>query len=116
MQKKTDEQIKHEVMRELAWDTRTWNLKIEADVTDGVVTLSGIVPSYAQKIAAQNAAHRISGVLDVINELIVKSPRKYSDAEIARAVRQALVWNALVPDEQIETTVSNGWIKLKTSF
>ena len=113
MQKKTDEQIKHEVMRELAWDTRTWNLKIEADVTNGVVTFNGIVPSYAQKIAAQNAAHRLSGVLDVINELIVKASHKYSDAEIARAVRQALVWDVLVPDEQIQTTVSDGWVKLE---
>lgn len=113
MQKKTDEQIKHEVTRELAWDTRTWNLKVEAEINDGVVTLNGIAPSYAQKVAAQNAAHRISGVLDVINEIIVKAPRKYGDAEIARAARQALVWDVLVPDEKIKTTVSEGWVKLE---
>jgi osmotically-inducible protein OsmY len=78
-----------------------------------VVTLTGIVPSYGQKIAAQNAAHRVSGVLDLVNELIVKSPHKYGDAEIARAVRQALEWDVLVPEEQIQATVSDGWVKLE---
>lgn len=113
MQKKDDEQIRHEVVSELAWDTRTWNPQIKVDVTGGVVMLSGSVPSYAQKVAAQNAAHRISGVLDVANDLSVKSSRIHSDAEIARVIRQALVWDVLVPDEQIQTTVSDGWVKLE---
>lgn len=114
MQKKDDEQIRHEVVSELAWDTRTWNpQQIKVDVTGGVVMLSGSVPSYAQKVAAQNAAHRISGVLDVANDLSVKSSRIHSDEEIAREIRQALVWDVLVPDEQIQTTVSDGWVKLE---
>ena len=113
MQIKNDDQIKHEVTSEIAWDTRTWDLPIKIDVIGSIVTLSGTVPSYAQKIAAQNAAHRISGVLDVANDLIVKPLREYSDAELARAVRQALVWDVLVPDEQIQTAVSDGRVKLE---
>lgn len=74
MQSKNDEQIKHQVGSELKWDTRTWNLDIQVDVSDGVVTLTGVIPSYAQKVAAQDAAHRVQGVLDVANDTIVKMP------------------------------------------
>lgn len=113
MKKKDDEQIKHEVAGEIIWDTRTWNLKIKVAVADGIVTLNGTVPSYGQKVAAQNAAHRITGVLDVVNELTVKPARSHSDEEIIRAVREALIWNVMVPFEKILTTVSDGWVKLE---
>lgn len=113
MKQKTDDQLKHEVLSELAWDTRTWKLKIVAAVSDGVVTLTGIVPSYAQKIASQNAAHKVAGVLDVVNELVVNTSDTVKDQELARAVRAALVWSALVPDDQVLSTVSDGWVKLE---
>jgi len=113
MQKKTDDELKHEVMRELSWDTRTWNQKIDVDVDDGVVTLSGTTSSYGQRKAAQAAAHRVLGVMDVANEVLVKIPRPRTDGEIAHAVRQALEWDASVPDTQITSTVSAGWVKLE---
>lgn len=113
MLRKTDKEIKHDVIRELTWDTRTWDQKINVEVTDGVVTLTGIVPCYAQKMAAQTAAHRVSGVLDVANDMIVKIKRRHSDAEIAHAVREALEWSVFVPDNQITSTVSDGSVKLE---
>jgi osmotically-inducible protein OsmY len=75
--------------------------------------LSGIVPTYALKTAAEAAAHRVGGVLDVANELTVKVVRKQSDEKIAHAVRQALQWGALIPDKQIKSTVTDGWVKLE---
>src|SRR5262245_16589124 len=75
----------------------------------------GTVDSYAKKIAAQQAAHRVSGVLDVANDLEVKLPgsRRHTDLEIAQAVRHAIEWNVLVPSERIHTTVTNGWVTLE---
>ena len=113
MYKKTDDQIKHEVLRELSWDTRTWDQKIHVDVVDGLVTLSGTASSYRQKQAAQAAAHRVLGVMDVASDILIKIERPYSDVEIAHAVRHALEWDALVPDKQITSTVSAGWVKLE---
>src|ERR1035437_7259425 len=109
---KTDLQIRKDVERELAWDTRTWNLKIDVKVHDGVVSLTGSVGSYADRIAAQNAAYRVTGVLDIANEIMVKSVRPYTDEEIAHGVRQALRWDSTVPDEQITSSVSDGWVTL----
>jgi osmotically-inducible protein OsmY len=80
-----------------------------------LVTLTGVVGSYAHKVAAQEAAHRVHGVRDVVNDLVVVLPPVggRTDTEIARAVRVALEWNTLVPGEQITTTVANGWVTLE---
>ena len=113
MQKKTDSELRHEVLRELSWDTRTWNQKIDVDVIEGVVTLSGTASSYGRRKAAEAAAHRVFGVMDVANEILIKIERPHNDLEIAHAVRQALEWDAFVPDTQITSTVSGGWVTLE---
>ena len=57
---------------------------------------------------------RVVGVLDVANDIEVNPSEGFarSDTELARAVRSALEWDALVPDEQIQSTVSDGWVTL----
>jgi osmotically-inducible protein OsmY len=113
--KKTDNEIKQQVLRELKWDSRIGWAQIGVEVMEGVVTLTGVVSSYAQKLAAQEAAHRISGVLDVANDVEVRPDGVFirSDAEIALAVRHVLEWDALVPDERIKSTISDGWVTLE---
>lgn len=112
---KTDNEIKQQVVRELKWDSRIGWARIGVEVMNGVVTLTGDVTSYAQKLAAQEAAHRISGVLDVANDVKVRPVGVFqrSDADIALAVRHVLEWDALVPDERIKSTVSDGWVTLE---
>jgi osmotically-inducible protein OsmY len=115
MATKTDSQIQREVLQELKWDTRVEETEVGVEVDLGVVTLSGTVSSYAKKLAAQEAAHRVGGVLDVANDLQVKVPGSFSrtDTEIAQAVRRTLEWDVLIPNKQILSTVSNGWITLE---
>ncbi len=112
---KSDDQIKSEVLSQLGWNTRVKQTEVGVTVKKGVVTLTGTVDSYAKKMAVQQAAHRVRGVLDVANDLEVKIPgsKGHTDSEIAEAVRHALEWNVLVPSEQIQTTVSNGWVTLE---
>jgi osmotically-inducible protein OsmY len=113
--RKTDFEIREQVLRELKWDSRIAGTEISVEVRDGLVTLSGVVSTYANKAAAQKAAHRVIGVLDVANEIEVQPTGRFAhtDQEIARAVRQTLEWDALVPDERIRSTVSNGWVTLE---
>lgn len=115
MKRKSDVEIKQQVLRELKWDSRIAWSTIGVEVLEGVVTLSGKVNSYAKKRAAQEAAHRIAGVLDVANDIEVRPTGDItrSDADIAKAVRHVLQWDALVPDEQITSTVSDGWVTLE---
>jgi osmotically-inducible protein OsmY len=83
-------------------------------VDNAVVTLTGSVSSWAKKSAAQEAAHRVSGVLDVANDIVVKTPgvTPVTDTEIAQAVRQTLEWDVFVPHQRITSTISNGWVTL----
>jgi osmotically-inducible protein OsmY len=70
----TDEQIQREVQAELEWDARIRSTEIGVAVKDGVVTLTGWVDSYAKKLAAERAAHRVRGVKAVANEIEVRLP------------------------------------------
>lgn len=114
LERRSDRDLKQRVLRELEWDSRISWASINLDVSDAVVTLTGTVPTYAQKVAAQEAAHRVVGVLDVANDIEVKPLDGFlrSDTELARAVRSALEWDSLIPDDQIQSTVSDGWVTL----
>jgi osmotically-inducible protein OsmY len=83
-------------------------------VDAGVVRLSGIVRSPAESLAAQQAAFGVPGVIDVINDLHAQlhGGAVRSDADVAQAVRHALVWNTLVPDEVISSSVTDGTVRL----
>jgi osmotically-inducible protein OsmY len=113
MMKESDEQLHQDVLWELKWDSRITELEVGVEVEAGIVTLTGIVDSFAKKLAAQEAAHRVRGVLDVANDIQVNIPNAYSltDTEIAQAVRNVIKWDTLVP-ENIQSTVTDGWITL----
>jgi osmotically-inducible protein OsmY len=112
---KRDSELRDQVLRELTWDTRIQEAKVGVSVHLGVITLSGTVDSYAERLAAQEAAHRVAGVRDVANEIQVRIPggNIRTDEDIARAVRYALEWNVLIPADAITTTVADGWVTLE---
>lgn len=113
--RKSNLQVQQDVMREMRWDTRIEPTEVGVEVDNGVVTLTGTVESFAKKYAAMEAAHRVAGVLDVANDIAVHLPGSpgRTDTEIARAVRQALEWDAFVPDQRIRSSVSEGWVTLE---
>jgi osmotically-inducible protein OsmY len=80
-----------------------------------VVTLTGTVESYTKKYAAEEAAHRVRGVNAVANDIEVRlfSSAQRSDADIAAAAVRALEWDAFVPIEKLDVTVSKGWVTLE---
>jgi osmotically-inducible protein OsmY len=112
---KSDEEIRNDALFQLDWDSRLRRSDIGVSVKKGVVTLTGTVDSYAKKLAAQKAAHRVPGALDVANDIQVKvtGSLRRTDSEIARAARLAIEWDVLVPSDQIHSTVANGWVTLE---
>jgi osmotically-inducible protein OsmY len=112
---KTDAQVKHDVLGEFKWDSRVEETDVRVQVDTGVVTLTGSVSSYAKRMAAQEAAHRVAGVMDVVNDVQVHVPGSLEriDTDIAQSVRHALEWDVVVPDTQIRSTVSHGWVTLE---
>lgn len=112
---RNDAQLQSDVRAELAWDPRVDDSVVRVAASDGVVTLTGSVPSYADKVAAARAAERVFGVRAVANDLAVQIPVKHeqSDTAIARAAADALEWDVEVPSDAVMSSVSNGIITLE---
>jgi osmotically-inducible protein OsmY len=112
---RTDEEIHRDVLEELRWDARVQPNEIGVSVKDGVVSLTGWVDSYIKRWAAERAAERVRGVRAVANDIEVRLPATAdrTDTDIAAATRRALEWDALVPSENIQVTVSRGWVTLR---
>jgi osmotically-inducible protein OsmY len=112
---RTDAQIQQDVLQELKWEPRVQPNEIGVIVKDGVVTLTGWVNSYTKRWAAEDAAHRVRGVKAVANDIEVRlsTTDARTDADIADAAIRALKWDAFLPDDKIDVTVSKGWVTLK---
>ena len=103
------------MLAELKWEPRVLPNEIGVAAKDGIVTLSGWVDSYVKRWAAEEAAHRVPGVKAVVNDVEVRLPlsAERTDPDIAAAAIRALEWDAMVPTDKIEVTVSKGWVTLK---
>jgi osmotically-inducible protein OsmY/prolyl-tRNA editing enzyme YbaK/EbsC (Cys-tRNA(Pro) deacylase) len=112
---KTDTDLRQDVIDELVWEPSIDAAAIGVAVKDGVVTLTGHVPSFAEKCAAEHIAKRVAAVRAVANEIAVQLPgvSERSEADIARAALNALEWDIWVPHRRIAVTVSNGWVTLE---
>jgi osmotically-inducible protein OsmY len=109
---RTDEDIQQDVLVELRWDPRLQPNEVAVAVKDGVVTLGGYVDSYLKKVAAEEAAHRVNGVVAVANEIEVRLPQSATrtDIDIAADVTRALASYAGL--ENVRVTVAKGWVTL----
>jgi osmotically-inducible protein OsmY len=112
---KRDEEIQRQVIEELRWDSGIADTDVGVAVRDGIVTLAGVVGTYAERLAAQEAAYRVAGVRDVANEIRVAVPGRHrrTDEDLARAVRHALEWNVVIPADAVRSSVSEGWVRLE---
>lgn len=111
---KTDTQLQKDVQEELKWEPSVRASEIGVAVNDGVVTLGGTIPTYAEKYAAERAARRVAGVKAVAEKIQVKpiGPHQRNDTEIAEAVVHALQSHVWVP-AGIQATVESGWVTLR---
>lgn len=111
----TDEQLQQEIINELKYEASIQPNEIGVAVKDGVATLTGHVDSYLKRWAAEDAAHRVRGVRAVANDIEVKLPTssERTDADIAAAVVRALEWDAAIDTDNLDVTVSKGWVTLK---
>ncbi|MDF0543887.1 BON domain-containing protein [Sphingobium sp. H39-3-25] len=109
-----DAQLQHDVLAELEWEPSIDHADIGVAVTDGVVTLSGFVKSFTQKMAAEKAARRVAGVKAIAEEITVRlaSQPKTADHEIARRILDLFEWSAAIPHDKIAVKVEHGRVTL----
>lgn len=110
---RSDSDIKRDVEDELRWDPDIGSDDIAVAVKSGVVTLTGFVRSYGQKLQAEADAKRISGVVGVANDIEVRLPAMRPDPDVARDAVAALKAQLPYSWEAIKVLVHSGWVTLE---
>ncbi|HUH89843.1 MAG TPA: BON domain-containing protein [Lysobacter sp.] len=109
-----DKELRQNVIDELDFEPSISAADIGVIAEHGVVTLTGHVPNYAQKMAAERAVWRVKGVKAIAQEIQVRlsSDKKHDDDEIAQRALNILAWDVVVPRDSVHVKVQNGWVTL----
>ena len=109
-----DLQLQQDVLDELEFEPSIDAVHIGVAVDAGIVTLTGHVGSYAEKLAAVTAVRRVKGVRAIADEIQVRYPsdKKTADDEIAKRAADILRWDSMVPSDSIQILVRDGCVVL----
>ena len=110
----SDIELRQRVMDELEFEPSVNAAHVGVAADKGVITLSGHVGSYAEKLAAERAARRVKGVHAIAEEIEVRyaNDKKTADDEIAARALNILLWNAVMPRDAVQVKVQDGWVTL----
>ncbi len=109
-----DKLIRQNVIDELDFDPSIEAANIGVAVENGIVTLTGHVGSFTERVAAEKAAQKVRGVRGVVEEITVRfggeaPPR---DEDLAQRAVQMLDWSSTVPKGTVQVKVQDGWVTL----
>lgn len=107
--------ITERIKEQLAWDNRILSSNINVEVFDGTVKLTGEVPNYSTRIAAEEDALSIPGVKQVENNLQVSGPQETSiptDKEIKKFIENMIRIDPRIDYEKVSVSVENGIVSL----
>lgn len=109
-----DKDLRQDVLDELDFEPSIDSADIGVMAENGVVTLTGHVPNYSQKMAAERAVWRVRGVKAIAQKIEVRfaGDKKVNDDEIAQRALNILAWNGSVPRDAVRVKVQNGWVTL----
>jgi osmotically-inducible protein OsmY len=110
----TDIQLRELVEAELEWEPSLNAAEVAVTVRKGIVTLSGHVATYAERLAAERAARRVKDVRGIALDIEVRPPtdRRVDDEDIAKRAVNSLSWSSNIPASNIQVAVKNGWLTL----
>jgi osmotically-inducible protein OsmY len=113
--KKSDTELKNDVIAELKYEPSVSITDIGVLVKDGAVTLNGYATSYGEKWDAVRAAKRVAGVNGIADDIEVKLPncQRRTDGDIAGAAARQIEWSTTIPSGSVSVTVRGGWITLE---
>ena len=110
----TDQALKQSVLDELDWEPSVKAAHIGVTARDGVVSLTGHVESYTEKLAAERGVARVFGVKAINEQLEVRHPTSHgvTDEDIAKRALQVLSWDVLVPKDTVRVKIEKGFVTL----
>jgi osmotically-inducible protein OsmY len=111
---KNNQELQSDVQNAIKWEPLLHAAEIGVTAKDGVVSLTGVVDSYAKKMEAENAAKKVIGVKALVEKIEIKFPHTFTKTslEIANEVIAALYSNWSVPKDKVTVKVEEGWVTL----
>lgn len=112
---KTNSELQADVQNAIKWEPLLKAAEIGVTAKEGIVSLTGVVDSYAKKMEVEKAAKKVMGVKAIVENIKVKFPNigSKTDAEIATEVLSALKANWSIPKDKISVKVEEGWVTLE---
>jgi osmotically-inducible protein OsmY len=109
-----DGTLRQDIVDELDFEPSIDAANIGVAVEKGIVTLTGHVPTYSQKVTVENVVRRVKGVKGIADEIEVRpfGSNRTADDEIAKRAVSTLDWNTSVPDNSVQVKVQKGWLTL----
>lgn len=106
--------LRQDIIDELEFEPSIDAANIGVAVEDGVVTLTGHVPTYAQRATAEDVVRRVKGVRGIAQEIEVRpfGANRTADDEIAKRALNTIRWNTVVPKDSVQVKVQQGWVTL----
>lgn len=110
----SDKDLRDDVMDALDFEPSIDANDIGVAVERGIVTLSGHVTTYSQRIAAERVATHVKGVRGIAEQIEVRpiGTHQTADDEIARRAADLLMWSTSVPKDSVKVKVDDGFITL----
>ncbi|HEY9012414.1 MAG TPA: BON domain-containing protein [Devosia sp.] len=111
---RADHELQAAVLRQLDFDPAINSSQIGVAAREGVVTLTGHVPSLFERTTAERVAGRVRGVKGVVNAIAVELPGTCltPDEEIAALAYSRLASNTSIPADRIHLAVQDGEVTL----
>lgn len=111
---KTNEALQQDVENAIKWEPLLNAAEIGVTAKDGIVTLTGVVNSYAKKLEAEDAAKNVAGVKVVVEKITIVfgHAAKQEDNEVAVDIVDAFKRSWGVPADKLHVKVENGWVTL----
>jgi osmotically-inducible protein OsmY len=135
----SDKEVEIKIKSALASNSNTEPWEIGVYVSNGIVTLSGVVDSYIEKNEAEWVTGGVNGVISINNIIAVNYPysyywqgsypyyewyypipnpgsnsmvNQYDDEAIKRSVENEIWWSPYVSADQVDVSVKNGEVTL----
>jgi osmotically-inducible protein OsmY len=109
-----DSTLRQDILDELDFEPSIDAADIGVAVENGIITLTGHVPTYSQKLKIEDVVGRVKGVKGIAQEIEVRpfGTNRTADDEIAKRAVNTIAWNTSIPDNAVQVKVQKGWVTL----
>ncbi|WP_139975315.1 BON domain-containing protein [Ochrobactrum sp. CGA5] len=110
----SDQSLRQDIIDELDFEPSIDSADIGVAVENGIATLTGHVPTFAQKVTVENVVLRVKGVRGIAEKVEVRPSggNQSADDEIAKRAVNTINWSTSIPDLAVQVKVQNGWVTL----